>query len=175
MQRHDSRLHVHLGSAEALAFVLLLTGQRCRKSCRPAWQRVWCSTRDTLKLSASESVSCRHINPPRLHRPRQVRGWEGRVAPVPRRRVIPLTVSSPTDAVMGREMLRISEKGLPGSPGTHTSGWGVTRIQPSILKALASTGKRAGPDRGLLLQKPDHLRTFHGSWPRLSFVPTTFT
>ena len=27
MQRHDSRLHVHLGSAEALAFVLFLTGQ----------------------------------------------------------------------------------------------------------------------------------------------------
>lgn len=27
MQKHESRLHVHLGSVEALAFVLFLTGQ----------------------------------------------------------------------------------------------------------------------------------------------------
>lgn len=70
---------------------------------------------------------------------------------MPRHRVIP-TVNSPTDTAMGREMLRISENALPGSPGTRTSGWGATRIQPSILQALASTGKHAAPDRGSLLQ-----------------------
>lgn len=63
------------------------------------------------------------------------------------------TVSSPTDAAVGRKMLRISENALTGlCPRMRTSGWGVTRIRPRILKALASTRKHAAPARGLLLQ-----------------------